>query len=118
MAEDAFERALEQSDEVELTTMGRRSGAAITVPVWFAREGERLYLVPVHGSESDWYQNALKTPAVRLAVGGARLDTRASAVTEQPEVQRILDRFRAKYGADDVANYYPQQDVAVLVPLR
>jgi hypothetical protein len=28
-----------------------------------------------------------------------------------------LDRFRAKYGAQDVEAYYPKQDVAVEVPL-
>ena len=31
--------------------------------------------------------------------------------------QEILDMFRAKYGARDVAAYYPKPNVAVDVPL-
>jgi len=29
----------------------------------------------------------------------------------------ILGKFRARYGAEDVAAYYPKQDAAVEVPL-
>jgi len=118
MAGEAFEKALENRSEVELTTTGRRTGKEITVPVWFAREDDTLSLVPVHGSDSDWYKNVLKMPEIRLAAGGAHRHARATPVTDEAEVQRILDEFRAKYGDDDVANYYPKQDVALRVPIR
>ena len=41
----------------------------------------------------------------------------ATPITETAEVQEILDKFRAKYGPDDVATYYPKHDVAAEVPL-
>ena len=117
MANEEFIKALESSREVELTVTGRRSGREISIPLWFVREGERLYLVPVNGSDSDWYKNVLKTPAIRLAAGGTRLTAGAIPVTDPAEVGEILDKFRARYGARDVAAYYPKQDVALQVPL-
>jgi hypothetical protein len=50
MANEEFSNALESSREIELTVTGRKSGREISIPVWFVREGEKLYLVPVNGS--------------------------------------------------------------------
>jgi deazaflavin-dependent oxidoreductase (nitroreductase family) len=117
MADEAFNRALDASREVELTVIGRTSGREISLPVWFVREGDTLHLVPVNGADSDWYKNLLKTPTVRLAVRGAEFSARATPISDAARVQQILDKFRTKYGADDVASYYPKQEVAAEVPL-
>ena len=117
MANEEFSNALESSREIELTVTGRKSSREISIPVWFVREDEKLYLVPVNGSDSDWYKNVLKVPAIRLAAEGAQLTAGATPITDPAEVGEILDKFRARYGARDVAAYYPKQDVAVQVPL-
>ena len=52
MANEQFTKALESSQEIELTVTGRRSGREITFPVWFAQDSDKLYLVPVRGSDS------------------------------------------------------------------
>jgi deazaflavin-dependent oxidoreductase (nitroreductase family) len=117
MADEEFTRALDSSREVELTVTGRKSGRGITLPVWFARDGGTLYLVPVSGSDSNWYKNVLRTPTIRLAVGGAERTASAAPVTEPGRVGEIVDKFRAKYGTRDVAAYYPKQNAAVTVPL-
>ena len=117
MADEEFKKALETSPEIELTVTGRTSGREISNPVWFVREGEKLYLVPVRGSDADWYKNVLKTPTIRLAAGGAQLSASASPISDAAKVDQVLDMFRAKYGAQDVEAYYPKQDVAVEVPL-
>ena len=117
MANEEFSKVLESSREIELTVTGRKSGREISIPVWFVREGEKLYLVPVNGSDSDWYKNVLKVPTIRLAAEGARLTAGVTPITDPAEVSEILDKFRARYGARDVAAYYPKQDVAVQVPL-
>ena len=96
---------------------GRTSGREISIPVWFVRDGEKLYLVPVKGSDSDWYKNILKTPTIRLAAQAAQLNATASPTSDAANVEQVLDRFRAKYGARDVEAYYPKQDVAVEIPL-
>jgi len=117
MADEEFKKALEASPEIELTVTGRTSGREISNPLWFVREGEKLYLVPVRGSDADWYKNVLKTPTIRLAAGGEQLSARGSPISDAAKVDQVLDMFRAKCGAQDVEAYYQKQDVAVEVPL-
>jgi deazaflavin-dependent oxidoreductase (nitroreductase family) len=117
MTTEEFTAALESSPEIQLTVTGRKSGREVSIPVWFVREEDRLYLVPVNGADSDWYKNVQKVPAIHLAVGGAELTGRAAPVTGAARVSQIADMFRAKYGAQNVAQYYPKTDVAVEVPL-
>jgi deazaflavin-dependent oxidoreductase (nitroreductase family) len=117
MAHEEFKNALEASREIELSVTGRTSGREISNPVWFARDGEKLYLVPVRGSDSDWYKNLLKTPTIRIAAEGAQLNAAATPISDAAKVQHVLDMFRARYGARDVEAYYPRRDVAVEVPL-
>ena len=117
MAGEQFRQALDDSREIELTVTGRTSGRKISNPVWFVRDGEKLYLVPVKGSDSDWYKNVLKTPTILLAAGAAQFKATGNPSSDTAKVEQILDMFRAKYGARDVEAYYPKQDVAVEVPL-
>jgi hypothetical protein len=42
---------------------------------------------------------------------------RATPISDPAEVEQILDKFRAKYGAQAVETYYPRHDAAVEVPL-
>jgi deazaflavin-dependent oxidoreductase (nitroreductase family) len=117
MADEDFTKALEDGREIELTVTGRTSGREISNPVWFVQDDEKLYLVPVKGSDSDWYKNILKTPTIRLAAEAAQLEATATPTSDTAKVEQILDKFRAKYGARDVEAYYPRQDAAVEVPL-
>jgi hypothetical protein len=112
-----FETALESTDEVDLTTTGRVSGRLTSRPVWFVRHGGSLFLLPVSGSRSQWYKNLLTTPAIRLTASGAEYGVNATPVTAPDDVGRVIERFRAKYGAEEVAKYYPDPDVAVEIAL-
>jgi hypothetical protein len=117
MAIADFERALQNTKEIDLTTTGRTSGREITQPVWFVRQGQTLYLLPVTGSDSNWYKNVLKTPAIRLTAGGTAYRARVTPITDPARVGDVVEKFRAKYGAQEVKQYYPKTDVAVEVPL-
>jgi deazaflavin-dependent oxidoreductase (nitroreductase family) len=116
MAFADFATALKNTNEIGLTTTGRNSGRASSRPVWFVRQGENLYLLPVSGSDSQWYKNLLKTPTIRLAAGDIEYRARAVPVTDPAKVDEVVENFRAKYGASDVEAYYPKHDVAVEVP--
>ncbi|MGH3301894.1 MAG: nitroreductase/quinone reductase family protein [Streptosporangiaceae bacterium] len=118
MAVADFETALDETTQIDLTATGRVSGRKTSRPVWFVRQGDTLYLLPVSGSDSQWYKNLLKTPAIGLAADRAEFSTTASPVTDHRTVGQVLDKFSAKYGASQVAEYYPDQDVAVEVALR
>ena len=117
MAAADFAKALQKTDEIALTVTGRVSGKKSTRPVWFVLEGKTLYLLPVQGSDSEWYKNALKTRTIELAAKGASLKAKVTPITDAARVRRIADKFRAKYGAGEVKKYYSKFDVAVKIPL-
>src|SRR5436305_14510448 len=116
MAHTNFSSALQGSNEIEITVTGRTSGRSLSYPVWFALEGEKLYLIPVRGSDTDWYKNVRKTPTIRLEARGKTFTTSARLLTDEAQLDKILEKFRDKYGRN-VKSYYPKLDVAVEVLL-
>jgi hypothetical protein len=112
-----FKQALEGTDEIEVTVTGRSSGRKITNPVWFVQEGDELYLLPVRGSDTDWYRNVLKTTTIWLSADGSEFSATAKPITDPAEVRDVVDKFRAKYGGGEIARYYTKLDVALEVPL-
>lgn len=109
---------LSKSREITLTVTGRKSGRPISIPVWFVSEGEKLYLLPVGGSDTQWYKNVLKNPSFRIKAGGAEGEFHAVPITDAKQVSSVVAKFRAKHGADDVKKYYSKFDVAVLAEQR
>ena len=97
--------------------IGRKSGRTIAIPVWFVLEGEKLYLLPVRGSETQWYRNVLQNPSIRIDARGVGSEFRAAPVTDGKVVKSVVEKFREKYGAKDVKKYYAKFDVAVVVGL-
>ncbi len=118
MAHTDFRTAVQSTNEIEITVTGRTSGRSLSYPVWFALEGEKLYLLPLKGSDTDWYKNLLKTPTIRLTARGKTLTTSARLLTDEAQVGEVAQKFRDKYGAGQVKAYYPKLDVAVEVPLE
>jgi hypothetical protein len=110
-------KALARTDEIEITVTGRQTGRKITHPVWFVREGRKLYLLPVSGSDSEWYRNSLKNPTIVVSAKRATLTSKARPITDRARVRDVVEKFRAKYGAEDVKKYYSKFDVAAEVPL-
>ena len=115
---DALETRLSRLSEITITVTGRKSGRAISIPVWFALEDRKLYLLPVSGSDTQWYKNVLKNPSIRIDAGGDNAELRVVPVTDPKQVSSVVEKFRAKYGAGDVKKYYSKLDVAVLADLQ
>jgi deazaflavin-dependent oxidoreductase (nitroreductase family) len=103
--------------EIEIEVIGRKSGRRISIPVWFVLEGDQLYLLPVKGSDSQWYKNVLDSPRIRIAVDGAAGEFDAKPVTDPKVVSSVVEKFRKKYGSKDVSSYYSKFDVAVIVKI-
>jgi len=104
--------------QMKLTVTDRKSGKAISIPVWFVLDGEKLYLLPVTGSDTQWYKNVLKNPTIRIDARGTEAEFRAVLITERKAVKSVIGRFQEKYGAGDVKKYYSKLDVAVAVELK
>jgi deazaflavin-dependent oxidoreductase (nitroreductase family) len=117
MAHTDFRTGLQSAQIIEITVTGRTSGRPISLPIWFALDGDKLYLIPVKGSDTDWYKNVRKTPTIRLGAGGKTLTTSARLITDEAQLDTVLEKFRDKYGRN-VKSYYPRFDVAVEVPLE
>jgi len=116
MADTDFRTGLQNDNLIEITVTGRSSGRTHSYPIWFALDGDKLYLIPVKGSDTEWYKNLRKTPTIRLAAGGQTFTTSARLLTDEAQLSKVLEKFRDKYGRN-VKSYYPKYDVAVEVPL-
>jgi deazaflavin-dependent oxidoreductase (nitroreductase family) len=104
--------------EINLSVTGRRSGRTISQPVWFVFDDDKVYLLPVRGSDTQWYKNVLKYPSIRIDARGADAEFQAVLITDQTRVSSVVEKFRTKYGTSDVKKYYSKFDVAVVAQMR
>ncbi|HSZ63582.1 MAG TPA: nitroreductase/quinone reductase family protein [Terriglobales bacterium] len=114
---DDLKERLTRYREVKISVIGRKSGKTISNPVWFVTEGDTLYLLPVRGSETQWYKNVLKNPAIRIDARGVEAEFQAKPTTDAKAVKSVVEKFREKYGAGDVKKYYSKFDAAVAVDI-
>jgi deazaflavin-dependent oxidoreductase (nitroreductase family) len=114
---DNLKKRLSHYRQIKISVIGRKSGKTISIPVWFVLEGEELYLLPVQGSETQWYKNVLKNPSIRIDALGEETQVRAQPITESKTLKSVIEKFREKYGAKDVKKYYSKFDAAVSVEL-
>ncbi len=119
---DALKDRLSRYREINLSVTGRKSGRTISQPVWFVLDvvshDDKVYLLPVRGSDTQWYKNVLKNPSIRIGARGADAEFRAVPITDQARVSSVVEKFRTKYGASDVKKYYSKFDVAVVAQMR
>jgi deazaflavin-dependent oxidoreductase (nitroreductase family) len=114
---DDLKDRLARYRQIKLSVIGRKSGKTISNPVWFVLEDEKLYLLPVRGSDTQWYRNVLTNPPIRIDARGSEAEFRATPITDANPVKSVIEKFREKYGAGDVKKYYSKFDVAVVVQL-
>ena len=115
---DALKDRLSRYREINITVTGRKSGRAISIPVWFVLEDDKLHLLPVQGSDTQWYKNVLNNSTIRIDARGAEGEFNAVPITDATQVSSVVEKFRAKYGAGDVKKYYSKFDVAVLAQAK
>jgi deazaflavin-dependent oxidoreductase (nitroreductase family) len=115
---DALKDRLSRYREINLSVTGRKSGRKISQPVWFVWDGDELYLLPVRGSDTQWYKNVLKHASIQVEVRGADAEFQASPITDKGRISAVIEKFRTKYGASDVKKYYSKFDVAVVAKMR
>jgi deazaflavin-dependent oxidoreductase (nitroreductase family) len=92
-------------DFAYLTTSGRITGAPHEIEIWFAVEGETVYLLSGGGGRSDWVRNIMVSPAVSLRIGDVKRTTRARVVaagTDEDALARrlLVDKYTARDRTD------------------
>jgi deazaflavin-dependent oxidoreductase (nitroreductase family) len=115
---DDLKTHLSRAREINISVTGRKSGRTISLPVWFVLDGDKVLLLPVSGSETQWYKNVLKNPSLQVSSGGANAELSAVPITSSKEVAAVADKFRTKYGAGEIKKYYSKLDVAVVAEAR
>ena len=115
MSKADLRQRLNRVYEITLSVKGRKSGRDISRPVWFIHEGNALYLLPVQGSDTNWYINLLSDSMLKISINGVEVSEKGKPITDSNRVNDIFGKFDSKYGG--VKRYYPKVDVAVKVPL-
>ena len=121
-------KILESSRRIDIAVVGRKSGRAISMPVWHVVEKNVLYLLPVNGTDTQWFKNLQRNPAIRVAVpsGSKKRGTpstrswtefRAQPTTAPRTVAAVIRKFGDKYKSSVVKKLYSKFNAAVRVPL-
>jgi deazaflavin-dependent oxidoreductase (nitroreductase family) len=72
---------------VRLTHYGRKSGKPYEVTIWFAVDGDHVY-VGTANVNRQWVRNVQKTPQVKLTIGGEMFEGAARFLTGRAEHER------------------------------
>ena len=112
MSKNLHER-LNKAYELTLSVKGRKLGSDIPRPVWFVHEGNTLYLLPVQGTDTNWYKNFRADQTLKVSVSGEEISTKGKPITDSGKVRDVVSKFSSKYGDGDIRKYYPKHDVAV-----
>jgi deazaflavin-dependent oxidoreductase (nitroreductase family) len=76
-----------------LTTTGAKTGRALTKPLCYTRDGDRIVLIASYAGAPKnpaWFNNLVANPMVTVELGGERFQARASVV-DGAERQRLYD---------------------------
>ncbi len=104
-------------DILLLTTTGKKTGIARTVPLPYFRDGQNYVLVASFGGNDKnpaWFTNLKATPTVQLEVGSKKLTARAE-VPEGAERDRIWGQITRDYPRYAVYQTKTERTIPVVV---
>ena len=117
MSSEDFKKSLERKSEVNITTIGRKSSKPRTNTVWFVQEQNKVYLLPVSGSKSQWFKNIQAKPRIVFASEKNEIQVEAKPSTDKKFVEGVKKKFEAKYDREEIEKYYTGFDAAVEVTI-
>src|SRR5919198_98567 len=106
MSKADLHQRLNKVYEITRSVKGRKSGRDIPRSVWFVYESNTLYLLPVQGSDTNWYKNLLADLTLKISVNGIETPARGKLITDSNRVYDIMSKFKSKYGEGEVKKYY------------
>ena len=80
-----------------LQTTGRTSGRPRTIEIWFATDGERLYLLAGGRHHAHWVRNLVADARVRVRIGGETLAGTARPIEGEEREGLARQLVAAKY---------------------
>ncbi len=82
-----------------LTTVGRVSGNAHTIEIWFGDDPsrDRIFVLSGGGDRSDWVRNLIARPSVRVRIGEQEWNANARVVEDPTDDEQARTLLAAKY---------------------
>lgn len=99
---------LADDDFCYLTTIGRRSGRPHTIEIWFALQGQTLYLLSGGRDQSDWVRNLKHHAQVQVRIRQRVFDGQARLITDPQEEALARNIVYTKYtprDSDDLSDW-------------
>ncbi|OLC23439.1 MAG: hypothetical protein AUI42_06040 [Actinobacteria bacterium 13_1_40CM_2_65_8] len=84
--------------EVQLTTVGRKTGKPHRVTIWIVTDGRRLYIRSGEGLRRQWPQNLLARGEGVLKFRKTSVKVRPRLVADPVEARAVSALYRRKYG--------------------
>jgi deazaflavin-dependent oxidoreductase (nitroreductase family) len=81
---------------VRLTHYGRKTGQPHDVTIWFATDGQHIYLSTANVNR-HWVRNVQKTPQVKLSIADEHFEGQARYLTDTAERNRVIALVKRKY---------------------
>jgi deazaflavin-dependent oxidoreductase (nitroreductase family) len=94
---DALLKQLKDEEYCYLTTTGRVSGRPHQIEIWFALDGQSLYLLSGGMDASDWVRNVIKNPSVTVKLGEHTFNGIARLVKDEKEELAARTMLAEKY---------------------
>jgi deazaflavin-dependent oxidoreductase (nitroreductase family) len=101
-----------------LTTVGRRTGRAHTIEIWFGGSGDTLYLMAGGREGADWVRNLLAAPHVSVRIGQRTVPAIARIVETDSEEDALARRLLLeKYQESDELESWGRSALPVALDL-
>jgi deazaflavin-dependent oxidoreductase (nitroreductase family) len=95
---------LADEDYCYVTTTGRVTGKPHTIEIWFAADGDTLYLLAGGRERSDWVRNIRSNGAVSVRIRDATWRAMAHVVADAHADARaralLLEKYAPRYSGD------------------
>jgi deazaflavin-dependent oxidoreductase (nitroreductase family) len=106
-----------------LTTIGRVTGRAHEIEMWFAAEpgGRTLYVMAGGRERADWVRNLRAQPAAQVRIGATTYAGRAAIIEGRTDEQRARNLLADKYGErlpDGALSSWARESLPVAIELE
>ena len=95
-----FDLANAEDNFCYLTTTGRVTGEPHEIEIWFAADGDTLFMLAGAGDRSDWVRNLRAEPAVTVRAGDVTYDATARVIQDLDESRRartlVFDKYQPR----------------------